>query len=87
MEQRHSTARAGALVVLGALALPLIYFISRYSYNLFHSFADGVSIVIAACAFAIVWNSRRFVDNHYFTYIGISFLFFAFRFFRVQQRE
>jgi PAS domain S-box-containing protein len=60
------------------LALPVIYFISRYSYNLFHSFADGVTIVIAACAFAIIWNSRRFVDNDYFLYTGIAFLFFAF---------
>jgi PAS domain S-box-containing protein len=34
--------------------------------------------VIAACAFTIVWNSRRFVDNDYFTYVGVSFLFFAF---------
>ena len=60
------------------LALPLLYFISRYNYNLFHSFADGISIVIAACAFTIIWNSRHVVDNHYFLYIGIAFLFFAF---------
>ena len=59
-------------------ALPLIYILSRYNYNLFHSLADGLSIVIAACAFAVVWNSRRFVDNGYFIYTGIAFLFFAF---------
>ena len=60
------------------MALPVFYFISRYNYNLFHSLADGVSIVIAACAFTIIWNSRRLVDNHYFLYTGIAFLFFAF---------
>ncbi len=60
------------------LALPVLYFISRYNYNLFHSLADGVSIVIAACVFMIIWNSRRLVDNDYFLYIGIAFLFFAF---------
>ena len=60
------------------MALPVVYFISRYSYNLFHVFADGISIVIAACAFVIIWHSRRFVDNNYFLYTGIAFLFFAF---------
>ena len=60
------------------LALPVFYAISRYNYNLFHSLADGASIVIAACVFTIIWNSRRLVDNHFFLYIGIAFLFFAF---------
>ena len=60
------------------LALLVFYFISRYNYNLFHSLADGVSIVIAVCVFTIIWNSRRLVDNDYFLYIGIAFLFFAF---------
>ena len=61
-----------------ALALPAMYLISRYNYNLFHSLADGISIVIAACVFVIIWNSRQLVDNNYFLYTGISFLFFAF---------
>jgi hypothetical protein len=62
---------------LVVLALPLIYVISRHNYNLFHSLADGVSIVIASCTFLIIWTSRRSVDNHYFLYAGIAFLFFA----------
>lgn len=67
------------MVVLSVLLLlPLLYFISRYNYNLFHSFADGISIVIAACAFTIIWNSRHLVDNNYYLYVGIAFLFFAF---------
>ena len=64
--------------VLVLLALPLVYLISRYNYNLFHSLADGISIVIAVCAFTIVWNSRRLVDNDYYLFVGIGFLFFAF---------
>jgi len=58
--------------------LPVIYFLSRQNYNLFHSLADGASIVIAASAFMIIWNSRARVDNNYFLYTGIAFLFFAF---------
>jgi PAS domain S-box-containing protein len=60
------------------LALAVLYFISRHNYNLFHSFADGISIVIAASVFTIIWNGRRIVDNDYFLYVGIAFLFFAF---------
>ncbi len=63
--------------ILALLSLPLIYTISRQNYNLFHSLADGVSIVISSCAFTIIWSSRHSVDNHFFLYTGISLLFFA----------
>ncbi|MEI7639385.1 MAG: MASE3 domain-containing protein, partial [Syntrophus sp. (in: bacteria)] len=60
------------------LALPVLYAISRYNYSLFHSLADGLSIVTAACVFVIIWNSRHLLDNDYFLYVGITFLFWAF---------
>jgi len=59
------------------VALPVLYFISRHNYNLFHALVDGLSIVIAVSVFMIVWNTRRFLDNDYLLYVGISFLFFA----------
>ncbi len=59
------------------LALPVMYFISRQNYNLFHSLVDGITIVIAACIFTIIWNARRLIDNHYFLYVSIAFFFFA----------
>jgi signal transduction histidine kinase len=64
--------------IFWVLALPPLYFISRHNYNLFHVFVDGASIVIAACVFLIIWNARRIIDNDYFLYVGIAFLFFAF---------
>jgi PAS domain S-box-containing protein len=63
--------------ILWIAALPVLYYISRQNYNLFHSLADGVSIVIAVSVFMIIWNTRRFLDNDYLLYFGISFLFFA----------
>ncbi|MRR16456.1 MAG: PAS domain S-box protein [Deltaproteobacteria bacterium] len=65
------------IAVLFISMLPVIYFISRQNYNLFHGLVDGVTIVIAASAFTIIWTSRRLVDNCYFLYVGIAFLFFA----------
>ena len=76
--QKSFTLSTYITPILVVLALPVIYYISRHNYNLFHSLADGVSIVIAACAFTIIWNSRRSVDNNYFLYAGVAFLFFAF---------
>ena len=77
-DKRHRTLTRYGIVIFLASVLPVIYFISRYNYNLFHSFADGATIVIAASAFTIIWNSRHRVDNDYFLYTGIAFLFFAF---------
>jgi two-component sensor histidine kinase/PAS domain-containing protein len=78
MIKNHATLPKYRTEIFLVLALPLLYFISRHNYNLFHSFADGVSIVIAACVFTIIWNGRRIVDNDYYLYVGIAFLFFAF---------
>jgi len=76
--RKHYTLSQFAAVLACVVGLPLLYLVARYNYNLFHSFVDGVSIVIAVCAFTIIWNSRHLVDNNYFLFTGIAFLFFAF---------
>jgi PAS domain S-box-containing protein len=76
--KEHRAFRRVVTIIISVLIVPLVYFISAYSYNLFHSLADSLTIVVAASAFVVIWNSRRNVDNHYFTYLGISLLFFAF---------
>ena len=60
---------AGALILLG------LYLASLYSYLLFHIIAEIFSIIVAFSIFIISWNSRRFIDNNYFLFIGIAFLF------------
>ncbi|MEI6186796.1 MAG: GGDEF domain-containing protein, partial [Dehalococcoidia bacterium] len=52
-----------------------LYWCSLYSYILFHSVIEIFSIVVASCIFLIAWNSRRFLDNNYVLFLGISFLF------------
>jgi len=52
-----------------------LYWCSLYSYILFHSIVEIFSIVVASCIFLIAWNSRRFLDNNYVLFLGISFLF------------
>ena len=61
-----------------AAATAGLYVLSRYNYPLFHSFADGTTALIAAGVFVLVWNRRRLLDNDYYLFVGIAFVFFAF---------
>ena len=57
------------------ISLVTLYSTKMYSYLLFHSLVEIFSIVIAFAIFLISWNSRKFIDNNYFIFIGISYLF------------
>ncbi len=59
-----------SLAVLGGL-----FIASRYHYLLFHSLAEGFSIVIACAMFLIAWNAREMLENDYLLFVGIAYLF------------
>jgi hypothetical protein len=63
--------------VAASLLLGGLYLSSIYNYLLFHSLAEIFSIVIACGIFITAWNSRRFLNNDYLLFIGISYLFIA----------
>jgi PAS domain S-box-containing protein len=69
ISKRYPYFPVGILVFLG------LYLASLYSYLLFHSLAEIFSIVVACTIFMVAWNSRRFLDNHFFLFIGIAYLF------------
>lgn len=82
LQMREGEARGNLLqtllsysVVFGALVG--LYFTTRINYLVFHTFAEGFSIVIASCAFVITWNSRKYIHNPYLLFIGIAYLFVA----------
>ena len=66
-----------AVILAGGVSLAVLYLLSRQNYLLFHSIVEIFSIVIAFAIFAIAWNSRRLIDNNFFVFIGIAFLFVA----------
>ncbi|XUW99858.1 MAG: MASE3 domain-containing protein [Dehalogenimonas sp.] len=72
-----SKTRALTLIALAVLIGIGSYFIARSDYLLFHSFADMVTVFIAAGVFIVAWNGRRFLDNSYILIVGIAFLFFS----------
>jgi PAS domain S-box-containing protein len=62
---------AAVIIVAGS------YLVARSNYPLFHSFADMITVFVAAGVFLVVWNGRHLLDNQYFLFISIAFLFFA----------
>jgi len=64
--------------ILTAALLAGLYVVSYYNYLLFHSISEIFSVVIGFALFAVAWNTRRVVDNRYFLFIGIAYLFTAF---------
>jgi len=49
----------------------------QHSYLLFHSLAEIFRVVVACATFLLFWNTRRFLDNGAFLYVGIAYLFVA----------
>jgi diguanylate cyclase (GGDEF)-like protein len=71
---REITARYTPLFFSGMLLLGL-YLTSLYSYLLSHSIAELFSVVIGCNIFIVAWNSRQRLDNHFFLFVGIAYLF------------
>jgi len=61
---------------LAAIALVTIalYLTSFYSYLLFHSITEIFTVVVVGSIFVLAWNTRHWMENGYFLFIGISFL-------------
>ena len=75
--KKTANKRNAFVITVGAISLVALYFLSRQNYLLFHGIVEVFSIVIAFAIFAIAWNSRHLIDNNYFIFIGIAFLFVA----------
>ncbi|MBF0370014.1 MAG: PAS domain S-box protein [Magnetococcales bacterium] len=73
--QRRSPLHKGITILLLGMALIGSYWVSLNNYLLFHSLAEGFSIVVAIGIFMVAWNTRRFHDNHFFLFLGIAYLF------------
>jgi len=68
--------RLSYLGVITAIVLGL-YLSSRYSYLLFHSLIEIVTIAVAFTLFILTWNSRGYLSNNYLRLLGIGYAFIA----------
>lgn len=55
-----------------------LYFTSWVNYLLFHTLAEGFSIVVAFSICMMAWNSKKYIRNPYLSFIGVAYLFIAF---------
>ena len=74
-KQYHSLLKNG---LFAAATFGVLYALSLRNYLLFHSLAEIFSIVIAVAVFFTAWNARRYLDNNYLLFIGITYLYVAF---------
>ncbi|MBI4536714.1 MAG: hypothetical protein HY712_02020 [candidate division NC10 bacterium] len=63
---------AGWTAVAGGL-----FVASLYRYVLFPSLVETFTIVVAFAIILLAWNARRFLDNNYLLFLGITYAFVA----------
>ena len=65
-------------VLLGIPVISLFFLMHLRGPSLPHHLAEIFSIAVAVGIFMLTWNARRFIDNHFFLFLGIAFLFVGF---------
>ncbi len=77
MNEQSSSPFSPAEIVIGVVSLIVLYIISRFSYPVFHTFAELFSIVIGFGLFMMIWNSRQIIKDDYLLFVGIAYFFVA----------
>ncbi|EKD26586.1 MAG: hypothetical protein ACD_79C01108G0005 [uncultured bacterium] len=78
-DKRKSPMQKNILyIIFAAIITAVLYFLSLSDYILFHSIIELVSVVVYGCVFVIAWNSRSFIQNSSFIFLGIAFFFVGF---------
>ena len=73
---RELTSRYVPFIFYG-LVLFGLYLTSLYSYLLSHTLAELFSVIIGCNIFLVAWHSRQRLDNNFFLFLGIAYLFIS----------
>jgi len=63
------------LGVVGLLVPAILYAAYRNNPVLSHDITEMFSVIVACGIFMLTWNARELIDNHYFVFLGIAYLF------------
>lgn len=71
--------RSENLSYIGIITATLLglYLSSRYSYLLFHSLIEIITIAVAFTLFILTWNTRNYLPNSCLRLLGIGYAFIA----------
>jgi len=61
--------------LLSILTAAILYAAYQRTPILAHDIAEVFTFVIAISIFMLTWNARTLIDNHYFIFIGIAYLY------------
>ena len=75
MSLRSIVQKNSRSLIIWVLLCGGLYLASLYSYVLFHTVAEGFSIVIAISLFLIAWNTSQLATNNYVLFLSVAFLF------------
>ncbi len=64
-------------LLAGLLTASILLIFAADNHFLLHTIAEFFSIIVACSIFVIVWNTRKFIENHFLKQIGIACLFIA----------
>lgn len=68
-------SKINSIIVLAVLIG--LYFTTWVNYLLFHTVAEGFSIVVGFSLFIVAVNSRKYIGNPYLLFIGIAYFFIS----------
>ena len=73
------TNKLGKLTYIGGVLIVVVglYLSSLYSYILFHSLIEIVTIAIAFALFILTWNTQQYLKSSYLRLLGIGYAFIA----------
>ncbi len=76
MEMRFPPREKLLGFAFGGLVVPAVLYAAYWRNPVFaHDLAEMFSVVVACGIFMLTWNARGFIDNHYFLFLGIAYLF------------
>jgi PAS domain S-box-containing protein len=74
-QEKPSTHFIFVYGLLGIAVAVGLFIVSRYNYLLFHTLAEGFSIVIASAVFVVAWNTWDLTEHGYLQFLSIALLF------------
>ena len=73
--KKEKSALSIQFLLICVIFLIGLYLANQYSFLLFHVLVELFSIIIAWSIFAFAWNSRRYIENDFLIFLGITYLF------------
>lgn len=72
---RYSLKGRVASFLTVSVAAVLLYFVSHYNFELYHTLIELISVVVALTIFSIGWHTRKYATSSMHLIIAIGYLF------------